>query len=76
MQDKTYNINISKLQIWIGIIATIIAIATPIVVFATTVMKNQIQTEQNTKDINEIKQKYDNIDGKLTNIYNILINKK
>lgn len=73
MSDKTYNINISKLQIWIGIIATIIAIATPIVVFATTVMKTQMQTEQNTKDITEMKQ---NIDTKLTNIYNILIDKK
>lgn len=73
MSEKTYNINISKLQIWIGIIATIIAIATPIVVFATTVMKTQMQTEQNTRDITEMKR---NIDDKLTNIYNILIDKK
>jgi len=39
MQDKTYNINITKVQVWLGIIIAIVTILTPLFVVASNIYK-------------------------------------
>lgn len=39
MQDKTYNINITKVQVWLGIIIAVITILTPMFVVASNIYK-------------------------------------
>ncbi len=69
MEDKNCpTISLSKVQAIIAIIIGAITILTPIIVLATRINFTEAQTNQNTQDIKELRDKFNVVDKKLDTV--------